>query len=84
MAQLIDKRYNSEYIFSHYLDMFIEADEKDLIDFLISQIFRNDFTAVKKMNHFQKKIFAYEKGNKYHNDIKLATMCLKKLQPLIN
>ena len=45
-----------------------------VVEFLLQQIFGGEFYAVKRINHFQKKIFSIEKGNKFHNDFKIAEM----------
>jgi hypothetical protein len=46
-------------------------------------IFEEDFTWVKKLNHFQKKVFSRGKDNTFHNDFLLSRLAFRALLPFI-
>ena len=60
---------------------------EDIYNFFLSFIFEGIFFKFKKTNHFEKKIFAFDKPNKFYDDFKLKKIFFinfKNILPLLS
>ncbi|KAM3144290.1 hypothetical protein pb186bvf_003454 [Paramecium bursaria] len=68
-------RYNYEYI----LNKFFKLLRIDYSPTHLELLFDSDFYEVKKQNHIQKKIFSFEKANKYYSDLRIRQIVYSEI-----
>lgn len=56
---------------------------EQLIDFLCEISCKSEFFSIKKQNNFEKRIFSFDKPNKYYDEIQLKNYCLCVILSLI-
>ena len=54
-----------------------------LLDLYLNISFKSDFFHTKKINHFEKKIFSFDKANKFHDDMKIKLLILNNIKILL-
>lgn len=54
-------------------------DDKQRAVFLLSHIFEMEFFSVKKTNHLENRIFAYDKSNKFIDEMRIKKYAYKAL-----
>jgi hypothetical protein len=71
-AKLVSK-YSSEYLLHNYFSNLTTHH-------LIRLSLESTYLDVKRKNHTERKIFAFDKGNKFHCDLKVQFLALQELR----
>ncbi|CAD8201491.1 unnamed protein product [Paramecium pentaurelia] len=67
--------YNNEYLLHNYYQFIVskqitKENQVEIINILITQLMDSEYYMIKRQNHQSKRIFQYEKSNKYISELK--------------
>ncbi|EGR31610.1 thyroid adenoma associated, putative [Ichthyophthirius multifiliis] len=78
-----------EYTLKKYYSLLVKQCQNNqqqqilLFNFLLKQIFHNEYFSIKKTNHFENRIFAYDKANKFIDDMRIKKYAFKAVFKLL-